>query len=342
MSYLDMSSELVGRLPGLDPFLADTFLNRAWSKICRARNWSFLEEICSIVCPVQVTAGSIAITQFSATVTCDAAASAALLAISLPSPLTLTALQIRFGGTGNTGTVGQVYSITAYDDTDPAAVVLTLDRVVVQATNAESGYQVYRAYIKPTVDDFLTWTGFVDMTNGWNLWKNFRSEGFDATDPQRASQGLAYCIGAFKGNPGTQPRPQYELWPHPVSGQVFLGRFKRQGQAFTAATDVQPPIIPDELIIEGALGYHAYRWAAENVGRIPQLKGPNYAQLMVESRREYNELLLAAKRQDNETQLQDVWARGHGLITGGRGGVFKGMQGFVVDSAYLQSHLVNF
>lgn len=340
MSFLELSSELSGRLPGCSTFLCDTFVNRAYREIRDARQWSFLQDICAIVCPVQVVAGTVSFTQFTETVTCDAIASAALLAIALPSPLDLTALQIRFGGTGNTSAVGQVYSIASVDQTNPAAVVLTLDRVIVQATNATSGYQVYRAYFTPTVDDFLNWVSFVDMTNGWRLKLNCSSTAFDARDPQRQAQSMAYYVGSFLGNPGTQPKPQYELWPHPTSGQVFLGRFQRAGEDFSAAADQQSPIIPDSLIIERALGYHGYRWAAENVGRIPQLKGPNYAQLMLESHAAYRDELVKAKKNDDEQELRTVWNRGHGLVH--RGGGFKGLVDFPIDSAFIQSHLLNF
>lgn len=340
MSFLDLSSELVGRLPGLSPFLADSMINRAWREIRDERQWSFLKEDCAIVCPTQVVAGAVSITQFSETVTCDATASAALLAIQLPAPLDLTSLQIRFGGSGNTASVGQVYSIISVDQTNPAAVELTLDRLVVQATNPTSGYQCYRAYIKPTIDDFLNWVSFVDMTNGWALRLNQTSSYFDVRDPQRQAQGMAYYVGAFKGNPGTEPRPQYELWPHPTSGQTFYGRFQRQGEDFSVATDQQSPIIPTSLILERAFGWHGYKWAAENVGRLPQLKGTNWVQLMLKTQEDYRKNLVTAKKQDNEQQLNDVWNRGHGLVHGGRWG--KGMWSYPIDSNFLQSHLVNF
>ena len=290
---------------------------------------------------MQTVAGTVAIVQFSDTVTADATASAALLAIQLPSPLDLTSMQIRFGGSGNTSFVGQVYQIIAVDSTTPTAVVLTLDRPVFQQTNATSGYQCYRCYIKPTVDDFLKWTALVDMTNGWRLRLNYTSENFDQRDPQRMAQGLSYYLGSFKGNPGeTQPRPTYELWPHPTSGQVFYGRFRRRGENFLNQIDEQSPIIPESLIMERALGYHGYKWASENVGRIPQLKGPNYAQLMLASRQDYKTELTKAKKNDDEQELQTVWARGHGLIHGGRFG-FKGMVNYPIDANFIQSHLVN-
>src|SRR5262245_44164287 len=259
-----MSAELTGAVPGLSPFLADNFIQRAWADVRRERLWSFLQEDCGIVCPTQVTDGTVAITQFSETVTCDADASAALLAIQLPSPLDLTAMQIRFGGSGNTGFVGQVYSIVAFDSSVPTAVVLTLDRVVFQATNSTSGYQCYRCYIKPTQDDFLKWEQLVDMTNGWFLRTNFSSSYFDVRDPQRMAQGLAYFVGGFKGNPETQPKPQYELWPHPTSGQTFYGRFRRQGEDFATAATELPQIVPESLVLQRAYGWYVCEWAVKN------------------------------------------------------------------------------
>lgn len=344
MSFQALSSELTGWLPGLSPFLADSMINRAWREVRDARLWSFLQEDCGIFCPAQITSGAVAIVQFSATVTCNAAASAALLAVSLPSPLTLTALQIRFGATAGSGSVqsGQVYSIASYDASTPTAVVLTLDRVVMDPTDATATYQAYRCYIKPVVDDFLAWQSIVDMTNGWSLRLDRTSTEFDRRDPQRQAQWMAYYCGAFKGNPELQPKPQYELWPHPTSGQTFYGRYRRQGEDFENAADTQPQLIPDSLIIHRALGYHAYPWAAANVGHFPALKTANFAVLMLDAKKMYQEDLVRAKKQDNEQELSDVWSRGHGLIHGGRFGRFKGITDWPIDAAFLQGHLINF
>jgi len=314
VSFQALSAELTGLLPGLSPFLSDTFINRAWRQIRDARLWSFLVEDCGIFCPTQVTDGTVSITQFSTQVTCDATASAAMLALSLPSPLDLTAMQIRFGGTASASQTGQVYSIASVDQSNPVAVVLTLDRINQQATNASSGYQMYRCYIKPTVNDFLRWESLVDMTNGWRLKLNYTSTMFDMRDPQRQAQGFAYYVGAFKGNPELQPKPQYELWPVPTSGQTFYGRYRRQGEDFTNPADTQPVIIPDELIIERALGWHGYPWVASHVGSFPAFKGVAIGNLMLQSKLAYKEMLLSAKRQDDEQELQTVWNRGHGLI----------------------------
>ena len=340
MSFQTLSAELTGLVPGLSPFLSDTFVNRAWRSIRDSRQWSFLVEDCGIVCPTQVTSGTVNITQFSDIVVCDATASAALLAISLPTPLDLTAMQIRFGGTGNTSPTGQVYSIVDFDGSDPNGLTLTLDRVVVQATNTTSGYQCYRCYIKPTIDDFLTWESIVDMTNGWRLRLNYTSTTFDMRDPQRQAQGLSYYVGAFKGNPETQPKPQYELWPHPTGGQTFYGRFRRQGEDFSDPADELPVIVPDLLVIERALGFHAYPWVALHQSDFPAFKGVNVAQLMLASRASYKEMLITCKKQDDEQQLQTVYNRGHGLVHGVT--AFKGMVNFPIDANFMQSHLLNF
>ncbi len=336
MSFQSLSAELTGSLPGLSPFLADTFINRGWRSVRDARLWSFLQQDGAIICPTQVVAGTVAVVQFTATVTADATASAALLALSATPGL--TSLQIRFGGAGDPSSTGQLYSITSVNQGDPTAIILTLNRVVVEVDNATSGYQVYRAYIRAPADDFLAWQSFVDMTNAWPLGLNYTSTEFDRRDPQRQAQGCAYYVGAYKGNDALENRPQYELWPHPTAGQTFYVRYRRQGLDFSAPTEVQPPIIPDSLIIERAQGWHAYPWAAKNVSHMPKLRGVAWVSLTVESKRSYAGLLLDAKRQDDNQELDTVWDRGHGL----RSGYSMGGWRFPIDANFLQSHLVNF
>jgi hypothetical protein len=226
------------------------------------------------------------------------------------------------------------------DQTDPTAIILTLDRDVVEVTSATSGYQCYRCYIKPPIDDFLTWQSFTDMVNGWALKRNFTSSQLDIKDPQRQAQGMAYYLAAFKGNPGTQPKPQYELWPHPTSGQTFYVRFKRSGEPLFFASDSQPPIIGDEVIIQRAYGWYAYPWAAVNVGRFPSLRGVGWVNLTLDAKAMYQGLLLDAKRQDEDQQSQDVMNRGHGLRNG-RAFWNRGMRDFPVDAAFIQAHLLS-
>ena len=356
MPFLELTSELSGMLPGLPPILAETYINRAWEKIRTERLWSFNVADGMVVCPTQVTTGTASITQYSDSVTLDAAGSAALLPQTLVGAVPgLTNMAIRFGAASPA--IGQVYSIEAVDDTNPAALVLTLSRVVVEATNATSGLQCYRPYITPPVTDFLKWESLTDMVNAFSLTGdrlNKTSRYFDQRDPQRAAQGFAYFLGNYMGayipnvitgvvnsNPNVNPGSNiYELWPHPTSGQTFYARFRRSGQNFVNPGDAQPAIIPDDLIMQRALGWHAYPFAMANASSFPTFKGVNFQALILAAQASYRDTLEDTKRQDEEAAPQQVWNRGHGL-RGGRGD-FKGMSDLIADANWLQSHLVRF
>jgi hypothetical protein len=354
VAFLDLVSELSGVLPSLSPQLAEKYVNRAWSEIRGARLWSFLVTDGVVVCPAQVTDGAVSYTQYDTTATFDADASAALLAQTVVGATPgLTNLQLRFNPTSTSPATSQVYSILTADATNPAAIVVTVDRIIVEATSADAGYQCYRAYVTPPIPDFLSWLSVVDMTNGYKLRMDVTSAQIDGRDPQRQSQGQAYWIANMIGNVAdpvtgaTSPNPNvdagtqvYELWPHPTSGQTFYTRFRRQGADFVNPTDTQPLIISDALIVQRALGWHAYQWAMANVGHYPQFKGVNWVQAINSARSYYKDELLDSKRADDEMALQTVWNRGHGLRTGYGG--FKGMTDYPIDAAFLQSHLVRF
>lgn len=342
MALADLVGELAGTLPGLDPLLAEKYINRAWSAIQDERRWSFLAGADgAVVCPTQLTSGTISITQFDAEVTCDAAASAALLpytdAAAVPQ---LTQLQIRFGGS-STLAAGQIYNIMSADTTNPAAIVLTLNRIVVETTNDESTYQCYRCYVTPPDPDFLAWDSFVDMTYGFSLKLNFNSTWFDRRDPQRTAQGDAYYNGLYKAAPADDPNveagsPIYELWPHPTNGRTFYVRWARRGAPLVNPTDSQPAQISDELILARAFGWYAYPFAAANVANFPSMKNANWAMLIQEAKKNYRDELRAAKRNDDATGLQTVFNRGHGLRWG------TASVPFPVDAAYIQGHLLSF
>jgi len=357
MAFLDLVSELTGTLPGLSPILASTYINRALQKIYGERTWSFLLTDGVLVCPAQFTSGTAAITQYATTVTLDATASAALLAQTLPGATPgVLQLQMRFGAASPAA--GPVYAILACDATNPAALLLTLSQPVQDATTAAAAYQIYRCYVTPPIDDFLRWESIVDPSNaitltGTRLTRSARE--FDLRDPQRSSQGLAYHLGAWGGNRTADPvtgltspnatadagTPIYELWPHPTTGQTFLCRFRRKGEALVAPQDTPPAILSDALILQAALYAYAYPFAMANVANFPSFKHANWPMLIAAARNEYRTELLDAKRADNESQLQDVWNLGHGLRTARPFGRFGEMP-YPLDANFLQSHLIRF
>jgi hypothetical protein len=360
VALLDLQSELAGMLPGLSPILAKTYINRALTGIYGERLWSFLLMDAAIVCPAVIDDGTIAITQYSASVTLDATASAAI-ATQLDAGGAepgIRKLQIRFSA--GSPAASQIYSITDYDDSTPTAIILTLDRVVMETTSATSTYQIFRNLIVPPIPDFLRWESFVDFANAITLTGNrltLSSAIFDAQDPQRTANGLAYNVGAWGGNRidnavtgSTVPQSQsddstpiFELWPVPTNGQTWYVRLRRRGAELVQPSDVQPDGISDDLIIQRALYKHAYPFAQANVANFPSFKGANWALLVAQARTFYKDELQEAKRNDQEKSLQtsDIWNRGHGLRPIRPFGRYD-VQTYPIDANFLQSHLIRF
>jgi hypothetical protein len=355
VALLDLVGELTGTLPGLSPILAQTYLNRALRAVYDERLWSFLVTDGVLICPGQINVGTAAVTQGLTTVTADAAASAALqdqiTGAALPGILSL-----QFRPTATPPAASQLYGILAVDNTTPTAVVLTLDRAIVETTNAASQYTIYRALFVPPVADFKTWEAFVDPGNAITLTRNRRtatSADFDRMDPQRTATGLSYWVGAWgalrdAGGGLTRPipggtvgQPVYELWPHPTTGQTWYVRIRRAGLTLTNPSDVQPPTIPDNLIVQRALYEHAYPFAAANVANFPSFRGAAWTLLITTARASYRKELIDTKRNDQETQLQstDNWSRGYGLRSPTPFGRFD-VPGYPIDSSFLQSHLI--
>lgn len=359
MAYLNMVGELTGTIPGLSPFLAQKYLNRALRDIYNERTWSFLTTDGLVVCPTTVTSGTVAFTQYDYQVTLDTDASAAiasqLLTGAVPGILNL---QMRFG---SQPTTGGIYTIVNYDATTPTAVVLTLDRIIAEPTATASNYQIYRCFVKPPIDDFLRWESLVDIANAIGITGDRlrqTSAGLDRRDPQRAAQGLAYYLASWGGNrtetitinsasadyvipSPTQSAgsPFYELWPHPTQGQTFYCRIRRRGAFLDDDLDELPDGIEESLVISRALGWHIYQFCIANAANFPQFKNASLVlPLIANAKAEYNKLLLDAKRNDDEKELMGVWNRGHGLRVGRWD--FKQIGDVPIDSNYLQSHLV--
>lgn len=341
MAYADLASELSGIIPGLSPLLADDYVKRAYRKVLESRLWSFLQVDDAVVCPTALTTGSFAINKYSSQVTASAVASAAFTALTATVFMPPQFLQLRFTGTGTTGAI---YNIVSVDNTNPLALVITLDRVVIEPTNPVSSYLCYRAYVAAPVADFLRWTSVNDVQNGIPLKLDFTSRDFDRVDPQRTSLGQSYRVGFYRASTDLPPVPIYEFWPGCTSGQAFAVRYQRRGADFSAPADVQPAGIPDDLIMGMALAHYGYPWALANQGRFPSLKGVNWSSLIQQARmtvygdpgRGLLGALQQAKVQDDNTATTSIINRGRWK------GTHTNSPGFPIDANFIQSHLVRF
>lgn len=324
MAFVDFTNELVGMVPKLPVPLAQKCVNRAWRDIREARLWSWLAAITVFEIPAQIQTGTVSVTQYSATVVGNAAASAAWL--GLTNPL-ITFRQFRVAA-------GAVYSIIAFDGVS----TLTLDRVYEEGTNAAANYQIYRCYYSPPNDDFLRWASVIDPTNGYFITGgklHLPREWLDMRDPQRtvanAGSQLPYILANYKfGTVGSiQNVPYFELWPHPITSLAYamIALYQRKGTDMAAPTDDIVSQIPQEVLMERAK-YHAYEWGETHKGSDPELAPVNFMNLRREANKEYQLQLMKAQKQDNETYVQNLvlkQIRGLGLAG-------------IIDSNWLQRH----
>ncbi len=325
MTLADLANEVTGVLPGIPSPLALTYLQRAYTDVCRERLWNWLVTQTAIVCPPLLSTGTVSVTQFSDIITFDAVAEAFLAPYLAPGELMLTTLAFRTYGTGVTG--GGLYRMVEVVSTGP--LVVRLDRTIQSTTAAGIAYQIYRAYIQMPAD-FLRWESFDDYQNGYAITKDrlMRSTvEFDRRDPQRQSFGLAYFLGWYKAlSTGEQ---LYELWPASIQGQTFVISYRRRG-AKLAKTETLPQAFPEALLLNRVMGWYVYPWAQTNRGRVPTLAKTDFTNAITLEQHNYKENLITAKKDDDETGLQTVYSRGRG----GNGPVSQGP----ADAKFWQSH----
>lgn len=319
----EMAAELTGSIPGLSNLFARKYINQALEEIQRDYLWSWNIAQGVLVVPEAVTAGAVATVQYSQTVTFDATARAALNAAN-NNPL-ITKRQFRVPSSG------PIYSITAYDTVTGVA---TLDRIYTEPSDPTAEYTVYRAYYEPcSVDgitantDFLRYLSINNDINGYSIYGKrlymTRAE-LNRRDPLRGAIGLPYYLANYI--PTSAGQMQYEMWPHCTSQLGLLCTFQKRHTDLTAnqSLPLQAPIV---LLRYAALKL-SYRWALQNQGRVPELKGVDWRFALAEANKTYDQELVRAKKNDKEIVLK-IFRPGSGWSMD-----FQGP----VDSTFMQSH----
>jgi hypothetical protein len=284
MAFLEYYTELIHRFPTLSPFLAQRFINRARADIYGVRRWSFLLAEGVITVPTAITAGTVTLTQHSATVTPNATAIAALDAAGA-SPL-IGKRQFSLGAGS------PIYNISTYD-----GATITLDRPYREDSASGSDYQVFSCYFDPPSTDFISFISVKDVTNNYNLRLGFTHREINRFDPQRSQTGEPLYLASF--TPNSAGTPRFELWPHPATAKSYHCLYQRRGTDFSAPTDSVPDVIGEALLIERAC-YYIYQWAMQT-GQTPNGKAVDWRFLMQQSQAEYKEGLRQSAREDNDT-----------------------------------------
>lgn len=249
-----MAKSLTGEVPRVPLSLAKTKINEALVKVYNETDWAFQTQYAGWLAPGQVAnTGTYTVTPYQNTVTADAAATAALAALSGP-PL-LTTLQYR-------DPARAIYNIIGYDPANPPTTqfaVLTLDRPWMEPTSGPGQpYMIYQAYfpapVGPPTDEFRKFVEVRDTTNDRPLdfWSMSEMD-LANEDPQRTdfSDPLFVVPCGFDNRPGsaTLGWPMFELWPQQLSNVPYSFSFRRRGSILVNQSDMVPSPITEELLM---------------------------------------------------------------------------------------------
>lgn len=339
-TLLEASANLVGEIPSLPRLTAQKYINQAILEIRKDYMWSWNIGEGVLITPGMVSDGTVAVVLGSNQVTFDLDARLLMDDLDSANP-PLIERQFRIPG-------GPLYNILGWDGPNG---VMTLDRIYGETTGDGLAYNVYRAYYDPpSVDgitpnnDFLRYLTINNTQQGYTISQkrlNQPREILNRRDPMRGALGSPYYAFVYKPRPNILPSTlglttggptnglmQYELWPHPTYQNSLLAQYVRQ-HVDLVPNDSLPYGCSETLVKYRALEF-AYRWAGQNVGRFPELKGTDWRFYLAEVQKKYSVELVGAKREDKEIMMtilrpgtanlanflgpiDDSWAQSHGV-----------------------------
>ncbi|HWF62940.1 MAG TPA: hypothetical protein VN666_21890 [Nitrospira sp.] len=247
-------------IPAGSRIRAGELINRAWKYVQDSCLWSFQLGQGGFSTPALTDAGTISVPFLGSNqMIGDATASAAWQA--LPFYWAPTLQQIRAQGFS-------IYSIIAMDTTNPAAVVLTLDRPFIDPLPNFSnvGYMMFQAYI-PAPPRFKRWLTVADMFNVWSLdiWTPRRT--IDLADPARlytSNPTMVLGLGQDQRGAGTPNasatlgQQLFELYPNPQTKISYQTYYVAEAPYLVNNNDTLPDPIDEEVVVQKALTW-AYR-----------------------------------------------------------------------------------
>lgn len=262
-----MAKRMCLEVPGLVDAYAGTLLNEALGWIYDQQMWSWQLQVGGWLTPGLLfatgpgnSAGQITPTPYLPVVTGDATASAAWLAYIAASNLPLfTQLQIR-------SPFYSLYSIIKVDQTNPSAVVLTLDRPWMEPGGKQS-YMIYQAYFSVPVPDFKRFYAVRDTTNNYPMdyWSKTQID-LSVEDPERTVFNDPTHIVPYqpdqRAGSAVFGNMLFELWPHPLSVLPYTFNFLRRGPLMLNPGDTLPyPLTEEAVLWRAKVGAYLFKEA---------------------------------------------------------------------------------
>lgn len=310
----NLRAKLLGELNVIPASSAKARINDALRAIYDEVEWGFLFTDSYIRMPALIE-GHATVLKFSDTITLDAPTKALVDAIS-PDDVSLYERQLRFIGSNKVDR-GFTYKILDYDS---VAGTMLIDPAYLDDDNANVKLQILKVYY--TAPFYIASSKVMQDENGNDVvvksdpvidFKRFeyvvshqfnRKLLLDSTpaelfrfDPYREFAGEPkYMVPYAVDSSGNQ---LYEVYPAPRFERVLRVKYLRAGLPLDKNSDQAPDMFSQELIITKAK-IKSYEWAAANSEMLKLKSVGRFANLIVFLQKEYNDLLAAAKKNDEE------------------------------------------
>jgi hypothetical protein len=299
-TFLEMTRSLRLYVPQLPIPLAEQFIRDRYRRILERRDWSALRREGEFQLNAQKTAGTVAITRGSTTVTGTSTAFAST----------------DVGRQFKAGSDAPVYTISAYT----SSTSVSLDRAYGGATVTAATYRIFDGYVTaPT--DFLRFISVSDPQQGCRLHHYITFDELNSMDPQRTTFGTPYLLADRIFNSASTPMPTYECWPYTTTAKTLYYLYMKRAADLVADDDI--PIWPlrSDVIVQGALS-DAARWPGTAKEPNPYFTRPDmwksyemaFEDMMIELERRDQEVYMDGLRYphfDNYASMGANWMQNH-------------------------------
>ncbi len=289
-TFLEITRALRLYVPELPITLAEQFIRDRYRRILERRDWSATRREAEFHLNAMKTAGTVAFTRDTTTITGTNTAFAST----------------DVGRQFKAGQGSPVYTITAVD---VGLQTLTLDRAIGVITATAAGYFIIDAYVTPP-EDFLQFLVVANPIQGWRLRFWITSEELSIMDPQRTFMGQPYILADRMFSSAGLGLPQFEAWPYASTDQILYYIYLTRPADLIQAADTPIWPIRSDAIVSGALADVA-RWPGTRETPNPYFSRPDYWRAY---EMEYEDKMIEIERRDENVYMTMLQTHPYGNL----------------------------